>query len=141
MRPYAYTGNSQPGCNNNAFRNGTAFNGTFQTALATGQTYRPGIGRNSFRGPCYQDIDVGLAKEIPFHRIGERGLFRFQAQAFNVNNKLSFSPFTFNSGPSQISGTQTGVSTPVGKGTGSSFGIPLSASAGRVIEFNARVQF
>ena len=150
VRPYGYTGNENPGCGtNSAFENGTAFNGTFQVTTPTGATYRPGIGRNSFRGPCYQDIDVGVAKEIPLHIIGERGLFRFQAQAFNVNNKLNLAPFTFNTGPSQLNGAltatgqlYTGNNIPTGSRNGATnFAVPLAASAGRVIEFNARVQF
>ena len=147
VRPYSYSGNENPGCGNDQYRNGTAFNGVFQVSVPAGATYRPGIGRNSFRGPCYQDIDIGVAKEIKMRIIGERGLFRFQAQAFNVNNKLAFAPFNFNTAPSQISGTPTaGGQVYVGRGgtaanTSNSFGIPLAASAGRVIEFNARVQF
>ena len=127
VRPYGYTGSNTASCSNDAYRNGTEISGTFITTIPTGQTYRPGIGRNSFRGPCYQDIDLGIAKEIPLPIIGERGLFRFQAQAFNLNNKLNFSPFTFNT-----------PSTQIGQ---ANFGKPASASAGRVVEFNARVQF
>ena len=147
VRPYSYTGNFNAGCGNDQYRNGTAYKGVFQVTVPAGAAYRPGIGRNSFRGPCYQDIDLGIAKEIPLHIIGERGLFRFQAQAFNLNNKLNFAPYTFNTAPSQISGTPTSTGQVfVGKGgatanSDTSFAVPLAASAGRVIEFNARVQF
>ncbi len=144
VRPYSYVGNNSPTCSNDAFRNGTAINGTFGVTIPAGQTYRPGIGRNSFRGPCYQDIDLGIAKEIPVPVFGERGLFRFQAQAFNLINKLDFSPFTFNTGATQLQGTITNGTLTAGGANptvNNTFGRPVSASAGRVIEFNARIQF
>ncbi len=145
VRPYSYMGSNHATCSNDAFRNGTAISGVFGVGpLPLGQTYAPGIGRNSFRGPCYQDLDLGVAKEIPLKIIGDRGLFRFQAQAFNINNKLNFSPFTFNTGATQLGGTpMNGLLTVNGAGSNvnQTFGRPTSASAGRVVEFNARVQF
>ena len=144
VRPYSYVGNNSATCSNDRFANGTAISGTFGLAVPAGDTYRPGIGRNSFRGPCYQDIDLGIAKEIPLTRLSEKAIFRFQAQAFNLVNKLNFSPFTFSSqstridGSADASGTVTPVST---SGTALPFGRPQSASAGRVLEFNARISF
>ena len=127
VRPYGYMGSYSASCSNDAFRNGTTISGTFITSVPAGATYRPGIGRNSFRGPCYQDLDLGIAKEIPLSKLGEHGLLRIQAQAFNLTNKLDLSPFTFNT-----------ASTQIGQ---ANFGKPASASAGRVLEFNARVNF
>ena len=77
--------------------------------------------------------------------IGERGLFRFQAQAFNLVNKLNFSPYTFNSQSTRIDGSTiagTGTVTPTNaNGSANPFGRPQFADAGRVIEFNARIEF
>jgi hypothetical protein len=134
IRPNSYIGNNTATCSNDAFRNGSAITGTFGVT-DNGHGNLPAIGRNSFRGPCYQDIDLGIAKEVKIPVFGERGTFRFQAQAFNLINKLNFSPFTFNSQATQI---PTSVVTP---GSATTFGRPVSASAGRVIEFNARVNF
>lgn len=134
IRPNSFSGSQAATCSNDAFRNGTAITGTFGVT-DNGHGNAPGIGRNSFRGPCYQDIDLGIAKEVKMPIIGERGAFRFQAQAFNLINKLNFSPFTFNTPSTQI---PTSVVLP---GASTTFGRPASASAGRVIEFNARVNF
>jgi hypothetical protein len=144
IRPYSYVGTSRGSCNNSAYANGTAISGTFGVTIPAGATYRPGIGRNSFRGPCYQDFDLGIAKEISIPRLGEHGLFRFQAQAFNLFNKLDYSPFTFDSPPTLIDSSinAAGTVTPVSSnGTALPFGRPQSASAGRVLEFNARLNF
>ena len=154
VRPTFYQGNYKATCSNDAFRNGTTISGVFGVQPVTGGA-EPGIGRNSFRGPCYQDIDLGIAKEVKIPLFGERGVFRFQAQAFNLINKLNFSPFTFASAStlldSSVVTANNSLGTPAGTalgtvvnnnaGTATGFGRPQSASAGRVLEFNARVNF
>lgn len=139
VRPTFFTGTTNFSCNNDNYRNGNTVSGQFGVTAPNGQAL-PGIGRNSFRGPCYQDIDLGVAKEIKLARISEKALFRFQAQAFNLVNKLNFSPYTFGGGgPGLLDSSLSGNGTIV-KGQGT-FSLPSSASAGRVIEFNARVNF
>ena len=150
VRPTSYTGNYSPSCDANAFRNGTEVSGTFGlgTVANTGST--PGVGRNSFRGPCYQQFDGGIAKEIKLKWLGEGGLLRLQAQAFNVFNKLNYSPFTFSSSATQLDGGTTrsqacaqptcAVTATIVPGQGA-FLRPVSASAGRVVELNARLRF
>jgi hypothetical protein len=45
------------------------------------------VGRNSFRGPIFFDVDLALMKDI---RIKERYTFSFGAQAYNVFNHANF---------------------------------------------------
>ena len=143
IRPNSYTGTNNATCSNDSFRNGTAISGTFGV-VSNPAGNSPGIGRNSFRGPCYQDIDLGIAKEIHLGVLGERGLLRFQAQAFNLFNKLNFSPYTFNSQSTLLDNSidSTGKVIPVSSGGSiTTFGRPISASSGRVVELNARISF
>ncbi len=152
IRPTSYQGSYSPTCDNNKFTRGTTVSGQF--GVLPTATNAPGIGRNSFRGPCYQQIDLSVGKEFRLPFLGDQALLRFQAQAFNVFNKLNLSPFTFNTSSTQLDtgvctksniGTATGcpAGTAVGTvvpGTGL-FGRPTGASAGRVIELNARFSF
>ena len=71
------------------------FNTTAPT-LPPGQNYvyTPGIGRNSFTGPCYRDVDLSLAKEVQFEGLGHTATLRFQANMFNAFNLLNLSPIT-----------------------------------------------
>lgn len=131
VRPLGYTGTYNPTCGNRAFEDGTTVrSGDFITTAPPGSSgTNPGIGRNSFRGPCYQSIDASVAKEFALPFLGEGSYIRFQAQAFNVFNHLNLSPFV-NGGPY--------TSTLIGSGT---FGKADSADAGRVLELNARFRF
>lgn len=133
VRPLAYFGGAGTSCSNDAFKNGSNFPGGatkfFSTALPTGKTYSPGIGRNSFRGPCYLDVDMSVAKEVHFEALGHNELFRFQANAYNVFNILSLQPIVNGNagGPANIGNAN--------------FGESPNANAGRVLEFEARIQF
>ena len=152
IRPTFYQGSYSPTCSNDAFKNGTTVRGQF--GVTPTPTNAPGIGRNSFRGPCYQEIDLSVAKEFRMPFLGEQGLLRIQGQAFNLINKLNLSPFTFNTSATQLDsgvctsgniGTAPGCPTGTPVGTVSPglglLGRPTSASAGRVIELNARFSF
>ena len=150
VRPTSYVGNYSPSCNSAAFRSGTEVSGAFGLGVVGNSSYTPGIGRNSFRGPCYQSLDAGIAKEIKLPFFGEAGLLRLQAQAFNVYNKLNYSPFTFSSSATQLDGgttvtqANTKAGTPVFATITPGLGVfqrPVSASAGRVVELNARISF
>jgi hypothetical protein len=79
VRPLAYFGGAGSSCSNSAFTTGSNFpdrsgkgGGTnyFSTTLPPLGVYKPGIGRNSFRGPCYQDADISVAKQIS-HDFGD----------------------------------------------------------------------
>ena len=139
VRPIAYNGQAGNSCSNNAFTTGSnfsnRFSGTtnvgganyFTTILPPTGVYKPGIGRNSFRGPCYQDIDISMAKEYS-HDIGEHPfLFRIQANMYNAFNELQLQPIGNNSGGSNIASAY--------------FGYAQAADSGRVIEVLGRVQF
>jgi hypothetical protein len=139
VRPIGYNGQAGTSCSNNAFETGSnfsnRFNGTtnvgganyFTTILPPTGVYKPGIGRNSFRGPCYQDIDLSLAKEFA-HDFGDHHtLFRLQANMYNAFNELQLQPIGNNSGGSNIASAY--------------FGYAQAADAGRVIELLGRLQF
>ena len=138
IRPTYFHGTTNFSCNNDNYRNGNTVSGQFGVLPVPGGA-APGIGRNSFRGPCYQDIDLGAAKEIKLSRISDRALFRFQVQAFNLINKLNFAPYTFGGQAAVLDSSvdANGVYMPR---TGT-FSRPVNSLAGRVLEFNARVNF
>ena len=139
VRPIAYNGKAGNSCSNDAFTTGSNFSnrysGTtnvgganyFTTILPPTGVYAPGIGRNSFRGPCYQDVDMSVAKEFA-HDFGDHHTqFRIQANMYNVFNILQLQPIGNNSGGSNIANAY--------------FGYAQAADSGRVIEFVAHVQF
>ncbi|MCU1323662.1 MAG: Oar protein [Acidobacteriaceae bacterium] len=133
VRPLQYFGGAGTSCSTDAFKSGTNFPGGgtafFSTTLPAGKAYTPGIGRNSFRGPCYVDVDISAAKEFRYEAFGHSTMLRFQANAINAFNILSLQPLTngnANAGSNINSAT---------------FGQSQGANAGRVIEFLARFQF
>jgi hypothetical protein len=132
VRPTAYFGGAGTSCSNSAFETGSNFpNGGpsyFKQTLPQSGVYSPGIGRNSFRGPCYVNVDMSVAKEFA-HEFGSHNtLLRIQANMYNVFNLLQLQPIQFNSSPgSQINAAY--------------FGTSAAADEGRVIELAARFQF
>ena len=138
-RPLSYNGQAGTSCSTQAFKTGSNFPNRnaanpggglyFGTTAPTGSAYVPGIGRNSFQGPCYQDVDMSFAKQIE-HDFGEHHvLLRFQANMYNIFNILQLQPLTNGNanGGSNISNQY--------------FGYSQGADSGRVIEFLARLQF
>ena len=143
VRPYAYFGGFVSSCSNSNYVTGNDVkNAKFQSAPPTGVAYSPGIGRNSFSGPCYTDTDLSLAREQKIKILDHSITARFQANLFNAFNQLNLAPFTNGNagGPAQIVGDlpDTGGST---TRTDSQFGKPTAADAGRTIEFFARINF
>jgi len=139
VRPTQYYGGAGSSCSNSALTsfsnfpnrivNGQNVGGAlyFKQTLPQNGVYSPGIGRNSFRGPCYQDVDMSFAKEFG-HNFGEHHtLLRFQANMFNVFNELQLQPIGNNTGGSNINSPY--------------FGEAQAADEGRVIELLARFQF
>lgn len=131
VRPTQYYGGAGTSCSNSAFETGSNFPkggaSYFQQSLPASGRYSPGIGRNSFRGPCYTDTDVTVAKEFA-HTFGEHNtLLRLQAGMFNFFNQLQLQPIGYNSTGSQINNAY--------------FGRAVAADAGRVVELQARIQF
>lgn len=134
VRPLAYYGGAKTGCGNSLFEPGDnnlfAGGGTKYfdiTPPASGAGTYPGIGRNSFRGPCYNDTDISLAKEQHLKWLGEAGMVRFQANLYNIFNTLNLTPFVFSTNAAVIENPE--------------FGQAQSASSARVIEFLARLRF
>lgn len=133
-RPLAYYGGAGSSCSNSAWKTGSnfpkggpAYFNTTPPTSVNAPLYVPGIGRNSFRGPCYFDTDMSFAKEIVLDRFEHNTLLRLQVNAFNIFNLLQLAPIGFNSGGSNIQSA--------------TFGEAQSGDAGRVIEFVARLQF
>jgi hypothetical protein len=132
VRPTAYYGGAGSSCSNNAFETGSNFpNGGpayFKQTLPQNGVYSPGIGRNSFRGPCYSDTDISVAKQFA-HDFGDRHtLLRLQANMYNFFNQLQLQPIGANTSPgSNINEAY--------------FGYSAAADSGRVIELLARFQF
>jgi len=83
------------------------------------------LGRNTFRGPGYQDYDVALIKDTPFTHGSNRelGILQFRAEFFNVFNLVNF-----------------GLPSNILRGSG--FGI-INSTAGtsRQIQFSLRMIF
>jgi hypothetical protein len=131
VRPVAYFGGAGTDTSNDAFINGTNFPGGgsafFSTAAPAGFQL-PGIGRNSFRGPRYFDVDMTAAKKFGLSSLlGEGRYFEVKANFFNIFNLLNLQPFNFNSPSTQ-------VQNPL-------FGRAERGLAGRVVEIQGRLSF
>ena len=90
----------------------------------------PGIGRNSFRGPGYFNVDTSVGKKFglpSFKYLGEGASLELRGNFFNLFNKLNLQPFSFGTG-------NTRIESPL-------FGRSPGGLAGRVIEFQARLSF
>ncbi len=154
VRPVSYNGNAGDSHDTSAFLPPTSGNfpalanvsatnplNPYFTLQTTGTTPDfPGIGRNSFRGPRYQDIDLTIAKEIglPTTKIfGEGAKIELRMTAYNAFNKLNLAPFSFGSTSTTISSNNNGgvpFANPL-------FGTATSGLAGRVLELQARFSF
>jgi hypothetical protein len=126
----AYFGGAGTVTSNDAFITGSNFPGGgavfFDTSAPNGRL--PGIGRNSFRGPKYRDIDLTVAKKFGLPGLlGEGANFEVKANLFNVFNILNLEPFGFNT-------DSTNVTNP-------NFGKSLKGLSGRVIEIQGRINF
>ena len=140
-RPLAYSGGAVSGCSGSLFTGGGDFpnrgsggtdgglNYFDVTPPKNSHAYVPGIGRNSFRGPCYQDVDLSFAKELR-HDFGDHhSVLRIQANMYNPFNILQLQPIT------------NGNSNPGANINNQYFGYAQGADSGRVIELQGRIQF
>jgi len=137
-RPLQYFGGAGTDSSNQAFITGSNFPlrglnslpglNYFSALGATNATGLPGVGRNSFRGPRYRDVDLSLVKRIGFDKLLREGaVLEIRANFFNVFNLLNLQPFGFSS-------SSTNVQDP-------NFGRARGGLAGRVIEFQGRFSF
>lgn len=140
-RPLAYYGGAVYGCSNSLYTGGGDFpnrgsggtNGGLAyfdvTSPANSHAYVPGINRNSFSGPCFQDVDMSFAKQFA-HDFGDHHtVLRIQANMYNPFNILQLQPIT------------NGNANPGANINNQYFGYAQGADAGRVIEFMGRIQF
>ncbi|MFN2530941.1 MAG: TonB-dependent receptor domain-containing protein [Pyrinomonadaceae bacterium] len=130
VRPSAYFGGAGNDTSNAAFISGSNFPGGgaafFDTSSPNGRL--PGIGRNSFRGPKYRDVDLTVGKRFGMPNfLGEGANFELKANFFNVFNILNLQPFGFNT-------DSTNVTNP-------NFGKALGGLSGRVVEIQGRFNF
>jgi hypothetical protein len=145
-RPLQYYGGAVYGCSNSLFTNGSDFpdrgnpgtigpgtNGGLNyfdvTPPANSHAYVPGIGRNGFTGPCYQDVDLSFAKQFAYDIGDHHAVLRIQANMYNPFNILQLEPIT------------NGNANPGANISNQYFGYAQGADSGRVIEFIARIQF
>ena len=126
-RPTAYFGGAHNSCSNGAYINGTNFPGGGKNYFQIGTPGAPGIGRNSWNGPCYLDTDLSAAKDQPFSVFGHEASARFQANFYNAFNKTNLAPILFGTNNATVEN--------------SLFGLSPSADAGRVIDFFVRLDF
>ncbi len=143
VRPAGYGGGFVSSCSNSNYITGNDVkNASFTFIPAGSKSYTPGIGRNSFSGPCYTDTDLSLAREQKVTLFDHPLNFRFQANLFNAFNQLNLNPFNNGNagGPAQIVGEMPDAGA-VTTRANSQFGKPTGADAGRTIEFFARMSF
>jgi len=105
----------------------------FLTTVAGGgdpRLNRPGIGRNTFRGPKYSALDMSFVKKFALSKIGflgETASFDIRVNFFNITNKLNLTPFSAASDSTRPQLDRFGVAT--------------SALAGRTGELQIRLSF
>ncbi len=150
LRPTAYNGGAGNDHETSAFLPPTSSNfpalasvpaaNPYFTVQTTGTTPDPpGIGRNTFRGPRYQDIDLSILKNFrlpPMKFIGEGANIQLRMTAYNAFNKLNLAPFSFGSTSTTI--TSCCGSTP---NYNPQFGTATAGLEGRVLELQGRFSF
>jgi hypothetical protein len=148
VRPQGYRGPSNVDTSNNAFITGSNFPGGGAPYFvvfrqADGTVAPPGIGRNSFRGPSYFNVDMSLVKQTGLPSfLGEGANLELRANFFNVFNKLNLEPFAFGSDPTRIGSYCGGCNEGAGVlFNNPNFGRAARGLAGRVVELQARFRF
>jgi hypothetical protein len=155
LRPIGYNGGAGDNHDTSAFLPPVA--GNFPLAAAAGiagtqnpyftlQTTGtspefPGIGRNTFRGPRYQSVDMTIAKEfgLPTMKFfGEGAKIQLRMTAYNVFNTLNLAPFTFGSTSTIVSSFNDATGMPVANPL---FGTAINGLSGRVLELQGRFSF
>ncbi|HYY41364.1 MAG TPA: hypothetical protein VE775_01455, partial [Pyrinomonadaceae bacterium] len=139
-RPVGYLGGARQDTSNEAFMrpNGNFPGGPVRYFPLTDPSTLPlntppGIGRNSFRGPRYFDVDMSVAKRFGLPGfLGESSNFELKANFFNVFNILNLQPFGFNG---------FGTTIDPGNPTDPNFGRSPGGQSGRVVELQGRIIF
>ncbi|MFN2512734.1 MAG: carboxypeptidase regulatory-like domain-containing protein [Pyrinomonadaceae bacterium] len=147
VRPQGYSGPSNLDTSNNAFITGSNFPGggaPFFTVFeqANNTVAPPGIGRNSFRGPNYFNVDMSLVKQTRLGFLGESANLELRANFFNVFNKLNLTSFAFGSNAVIIGRFDPrGPAEPGVLFNNPNFGKATNGLSGRVVELQARFRF
>ncbi len=138
LRPTAFLGGTGHNTSNTAFENGRP-NINFPLSSPTtpyfvqpvvaagGIAPLPGVSRNSFNGPGYQDLDLTVAKAfgLPKARVlGEGGQIEIRADAFNMFNEINLNPSTL------VTNVQD-----------TNFGQATGGLSGRTVNLQARFSF
>jgi carboxypeptidase family protein len=147
VRPQGYRGPADIDTSNDAFITGSNFPGggaPFFTVFeqANNTIAPPGIGRNSFRGPRYFNVDMSLAKHTRLSFIKESADLELRANFFNIFNILNLSTFNFGSDAVTLGFFDPrGPNEPGVLTNNPRFGRATTGNAGRVIELQARFRF
>lgn len=126
-RPIGYYGGAHNDCSNGAYIHGSNFPNGGTSYFNISSSGAPGIGRNSWNGPCYMSTEMSFAKQQAFSIGSHESQLRFQANVYNLFNQTNLSPITFGSNAATVENTL--------------FGLAPSADAGRVVEFLVRLNF
>ncbi len=129
IRPISYLGGNLNDSSDDAFTRpfGNFPGGGRNFFLVTGSVQRPGIGRNTFRGPNYFNVDLSLVKRTYLPFVKEGAFVDLRANFFNAFNMLNLENFAFG-----------GAGTIIEDST---FGRSPRGLAGRVVELQARFSF
>lgn len=117
----------------NATTNPLGCNSVFYTRRNPGNNYLgnpPGIGRNTFRGPKYANVDVSVSKRFGLPNLGVLGEtpnIDLRFNFFNLFNIRNLAPFQNFSDSTRVDRIQ--------------FGTPTALLAGRVVEMQIRFSF
>lgn len=129
IRPIGFLGGNLTDTSDDAFTRpqGNFPGGGEQYFLITGMVQRPGIGRNSFRGPNYFNVDLSLIKRTYLPFIKEGAYLDLRANFFNAFNLLNLQNFAFGGAGTIIEDAN--------------FGRSPGGLSGRVVELQARFSF
>jgi hypothetical protein len=129
IRPIAYLGGNLTDSSDEAFTRpqGNFPGGGERYFVITGTVQRPGIGRNSFAGPHYFNIDLSVVKRTYMPFIKEGAFLDLRANFFNAFNMLNLQSFAFGGAGTIIEDAN--------------FGRSPGGLAGRVVELQARFSF
>ncbi len=129
IRPIAFLGGNLTDTSDEAFIRpfGNFPGGGERFFVISGVLQRPGIGRNSFRGPNYFNIDLSLVKRTYMPFIKEGAFLDLRANFFNAFNLRNLQSFNFGSAATVIENQ--------------AFGRSPGGLSGRVVELQARISF
>jgi hypothetical protein len=99
-------------------------NGVFQASNfpTPGLGLDGSLGRNTFYGPGYDNVNFNVVKHFPMHWLGEQSVLDFRTEFFNLFNRTNLSNVDGNLADSQ-------------------FGKATTALGGRNVQFGVRLAF